>query len=308
VSGPVTVGDLIGQTRRYLQGTARGALNVLGAAMTDTTGTMVTFLYDLGQSVVKQSYICADDEIMYVLDVQPSAKTATVIRAQLGTTATTHANGTVVECQARFPKPFIRDALQDDIESWPDTVYAQAAVTLSVPSNSYSVDATPIPSNFISILEVTRKPTTTATASIDPLKTSYPQIGYRYERNLDTANFASGTAFFLDRADTGGYTIRVVYSLPFVTATFDDSVNLVSTVLLEATMTDIPPLGAAARLLSGREVLRSQLEAQGEARNANEIRVGETLRSATQLRAMRDQRLSEESTRLLGRFGWRRTA
>lgn len=302
------VDDLIGQTRRLLQGMTRGSLNKLATTM-DASVTSVVTTFELGASLAAHAYLCIDDEIMYVYDADGPLQTLTVERAQLGTTAAAHTAGAQIECNPRFPRPVIRDALQEEIASWPRGLYATASVSLSVPTNNLSVDLGAIPSTFIDILEVLRRPSTTSSSlSLQPFSTSWPEIGYRYERGLPTADFPSGSALFLNEAMSGGYTIRVVYSLPFVTAVFTDATSLVSTMLLEASMVDIPPYGAAARLLAGREAQRSAMEAQGEARAPVEVRVGETLRSAAGLQAWRDKRIVEEAERLAGRFRWRRTA
>ena len=83
--------------------------------------------------------------------------------------------------------------------------------------------------------------------------------------------------------------------------------NLITDCGLEQFMTDIPPYGAAWRLVSGKEVLRNALEAQGEARQASDIPAGAVLRSASVLEQFRDKRLDEAGDILLSRHGWRRT-
>ncbi len=71
-------------------------------------------------------------------------------------------------------------------------------------------------------------------------------------------------------------------------------------------MLDIPRLGAAWRLLTPREITRSNVQAQGEARDTREVPPGTILRDAAGIQAQRDRRLREEAERLLNDYGWRR--
>jgi hypothetical protein len=251
--------------------------------------------------LVRSSYLVIDDEFMYVYTADEASKTLTVERGDLGTTPAVHLADTRIECNPRFGKPMLRDALQAEIASWPDTLYATASLSLSVGSSSYSVDAAGLPSDFYDILEVTQQPTSLSTFS-----TSWPEVGYRIERGMALADFPSGVGLMLNRC--GPYTINVVYARPFDVSTFTDETDLVTDVGLEAWMLDIPPLGAAARLLAGREASRSAMEAQGESRAPQEVPMNSTLRSAAGLRAMADDRIVKAGNRLLARYGWRRTA
>lgn len=302
-----TVATLIGQTRRHLVGMSRGSLNRLDADIGISTTTAVA-TFDLGTSIAKNAYIAIDDEIMYVYDVDQTAKSITMERAQLGTTGNGHSAGTQIECNPRFPKPVIRDALQQEIASWPRTVYQVSAVSLNVPTNNLSVDCAGIPANFYEILEVVRRPNTASSQQqLSSLSTSWPEVGFRYERNMAVTDYPSGTALFLNSSQFGGYTVRVTFSAPFTVSIFDDSTDLEATCGLARSMIDIPPFGAAATLLAGRESSRSAMEAQGEARAPVEVPVGATLRSASGLQQWRDKRLTEEGIRLIGDNGWRRT-
>lgn len=312
MTATATVGDLVTQTRRLITGTARGALNQLNADINSSVTTL-NCTYDLGANVVKSAYLTIDDEILYVWSVDSSTKTVTVARAQLGTTAASHTASTIIEVGARFPKPLIRDALYDEINSWPKQVYATAATNLDVGTNSYGVDLGTIPSTFYDVLQVLKKPIVNVSNRYDTLATLWKNVGYRVERHLDTAEFASGAALFLNDAWSGGYRLRVVYSRPFDLSGFStDATSLTAAVGtglgMEPSMTDIAPYGAAWRLVSGREVLRTATEAAGEARAAGDVAQGSIIRAASALEQFRDKRLAEEANILLARHSWRRTA
>lgn len=305
MSTATTVGDLVQQTRRHLFGMSRGQLNKLTSGIDDSVTTL-SYTYDT--TIAVNAYVAIDDELLFVWAVDESNRALTVARAQLGTVAASHATDAMIEVSPRFPLPTIRDALQDEITSWPNGVYATFSETYSVGSNTLALDLVGVPSNYYDILDVVKKPTTSSTISAnDPFSTSWKQVGFRPQRDMDTAEFSSGTALFLNETASGGYMVRVSYAAPFDVTTFTDATTLAA-IGLEPSMVDIPPYGAVWRLLSGREVFRTALEAQGENRNAQEVPVGQTIRAASAFEGFRNQRLAEESIRLLNRHSWRRTA
>ena len=185
-----TVGDLIQQTKRLLTGSARGGMNRLSSDI-DAVTAGIPLDFDPGASLAKSGYISIDDEIMYVWEV--TLTEATVQRAQLGTQAATHAGGTLIEVNARFPQAMIRDALYDEIMSWPKSVYRTRGINIDVPSNSYGVDLGSIDPLAYDVLEVLQKPVTTSSLiRFDPYSTVWRDVGFRLERGMDTAEFPSG--------------------------------------------------------------------------------------------------------------------
>jgi hypothetical protein len=93
-----------------------------------------------------------------------------------------------------------------------------------------------------------------------------------------------------------GYNVRVVYRSVF---TMPSTVyaNVSSTNLLPSAY-DLPPLGAAIRLMEGREIKRSFTEGQGDTRRAGEVAPGAILQSARGLQQMRAQRIAAEAAKL----------
>lgn len=290
-----TVADLILDTQALLTGSQRQKLNKLSAD--PTTGTTFTFTYT--PKFRGGSYLSVDDEIVYVWEVDAPSSTATVERAQFGTTSVAHDSGSIVEVNPLYPKVRIRRALQDDVRSWPTNVYQVESLDLTVGASARAVDVTGIDdSNFFTILQVLRSPVVGGD--------SWTETGYRVERNLNTGEFASGVALILDHAPGGsGATLRVTYAKRFDVSTFTDATTL-ATIGLEETMYDIAPYGAAWRLISGREGNRTRTDAQGEARAAAEVPPGHILRTAEEYRRLRDVRLEQEAERLTGRWPWNR--
>ena len=71
-----------------------------------------------------------------------------------------------------------------------------------------------------------------------------------------------------------------------------------STTGLQASAYDLPPLGAAIRLMSGREIKRNFTETQGDSRRATEVPAGAVQQSSTGLKLLRAQRIVAECARL----------
>lgn len=307
-----TVADLIQDTKRLLQGSYKAQLNQLSGVVlaTDTTWTFKWTLQGIGNG----NYLAVDDEVVLVWQNDPAGSTATVQRGMLGTTPADHADQSIVEASPRFPQPFIRRALQREIVSWPQSVYGVGAVTLTTGANVLSTDAIGIPSNFTGILQILKKPDLLAANVVvdgqllDPFRSSWAELGYRIERNQNRADFASGTAIFLEKMRFQGMTIRVVYSMPFDTTDMNDGVSVEDDIGLSDSMLDIPAYGVAWRLLTSSEVNRSSTFAQGEARAAQDVPLGGTIRDAGGFKQMRDSRLTEEAMRLLNSYPWRKVA
>jgi hypothetical protein len=77
--------------------------------------TSVSLLYDLG-GLRQGGVIQIDSELMYVWEVTSGSKTATVERGWNGTTATSHANSSVVIVDPKFPRAQILEAINAEID------------------------------------------------------------------------------------------------------------------------------------------------------------------------------------------------
>jgi len=79
---------------------------------------------------------------------------------------------------------------------------------------------------------------------------------------------------------------------------------LVSTTGIWQMAEDIPPLGAAMRLLAGTESQRNIIDHQGETRRAGEVPPGGPTGAMRNMAALRQTRVVAEEARLLGRYGY----
>lgn len=283
-----TVADLIAATQRHLYGPQSEVLNVLNGSI-DDGDTGITLTYDL-DGFGPRRVISIDDELLFVLSVNTVAKTAAVIRGHRGTTPASHSNGAVVEVAPRFPRGFIRAALKDEIKSWPRELFATGAYDVTVGSVARGYDL-PI-GVFYRILAAYVSPATPTTSAL------WSTIPYEVRTGLSTDDFASGNSITFQTSFTPARTVRVIYSKPFVTADMSDEVAVNGTIGVPCPAMDIAPLGAAWRLMQGREVRRTDLNAQGTNKSAEQVPGGLSSATASSFKTRRDERLREELIRL----------
>lgn len=285
------VGALIEQTRRHLFGAHKPQLNKLAALASDTA-TSLTLTYNLNGAVAG-STLCIGDEILYVWEATPSTKQLIVERGWLGTTAATHDADAVVEVNPRFANPVVRQALQDELRSWPPELFRVVTQDIAVASNTRLVDISTFGS-VIQVLRVTRPPTS--------VETAWRRVPYRFERTT-SGDYPYGVVVLTNPTDVA-MTLTVAAAVPFDVDTFSDAVDLATQVGLAESMMDIAPLGAAARLLAVKEIQRVDTSAQGDPRIATEVPNGAITATSRQLRALRDKRFAEEALRLRNAYPW----
>lgn len=294
----MTVGNLVEQARRWLIGAHGQPQNKLNLDI-DAEATEIKVDYALGV-LSAQRFIAIEDEILYVWEIQTGNQEATVSRGQLGTTAVAHEAGAAVESMSRFPRPFIKSALVDEVNSWPDGLYQVRSRDLEVGRDAGVVDLGLRDHAFSWVISVTRAPReSSAWRNAD----RWAPLQFTVHRKMPRTDFSSGTALTLHQKLTESSRIRVLYAAPFTTENTDDSIDVVEDWGLEPTMLDIVPIGAAARLLHAREIQRTDTEALGETRVAAEVPPTHHTQTGTALRRFADKRISDEMVRLRGRYG-----
>jgi len=291
--------DLINDTKRILYSGAREAMNKLNGALTNST-TDASFLYELGM-IQGGVYLGIDLEILYVWTVQNvSTKLVTVERGMLGSTAATHADGSVVTVNPKFSDFTILDTINGDLvdlSSPHNGLFKEATVTLTYSPAVMGYDLTGV-TDLIDILEVKYD-------LVGPAR-EWPEIRrWELRRQSDTGDFASGLALVLYEAAQPGRDVRVTYAAPYGTFTALGQ-NIVTQTGLQATAFDIPPLGAAAQLQSFREGQRNFNEAQGDTRRAAEVPVGAQLAGVRGPDTQHRLRIMSERSRLRKRWPYRR--
>jgi len=273
----------------------------LAGAVSDTS-TQTVSLVTPGASpasvvagVVPGATIEVGTELMYVYSVT-DAGLAYVSRGYRGSTAATHSSGAVVTVNPKIPAYRILKALNDDMAdlSSPQNGLFQVAtveVTFDAAVDGYNL--TDVTADILEIHEVTYT---------DPgSEKSEPKVdSWSLRRNRDTADFASGYALVLHDEAYPGNPVRVTYKAGF-TSLASASAAL-STTGLHAEAYDLPPLGAALKLMSTRPIRREFIDEQGSSRRAEEVPSGGVSASMRDLRAQRASRLNAEATRLDAKY------
>jgi hypothetical protein len=284
-----TLAGLVAETKRHLGSMHREPMNKLASSATAGDPTLL-FSYDL-DGIQAGAYLQVGLEVVYVWQVDASTKTATVERAQQGSVASPHAINSVVTVNPRFPDFAIVKAINDDLAD------------LSTPVNGlYRIVTTQLTSSTVSagydltgatdVLEVL---SVTARHSGQP-RTWLPVTNYTLNR-IDHSDFASGFALQILDAPTSGQPIRVTYKAPFAPlVNLTDDVQIVAG--LPSSMQDIPPMGAAVRLVAPREISRNFTDSQGDSRRAEEVPPGAVAASMRGLAALRQSRVNAEAGRL----------
>ena len=293
---PTTVATLIQQTWNKLYTSHRRTIAVLAGSL-DASTTSVTV--DDASQIASGHEVEVDDEMMRVRSV--SDNTLTVIRGWAGTTAATHADGSIVDLNPKFPRHQVRQALGEELRSWPADVYRVDEVDLDTASGTSGYDLTGVTS-LLEVLDVQLGPRSLVN-DVAVVRPTFDVV-----RNADVSIYPSGTGIvLLGLVPSEARDLRVIYSAPFDTSSLADPVDAEATIGLASSMLDIPVLGAASRMMVGREVKRSFGEGQGEPRRAEEIPPGMSSGTATFLRREVQRRLGEEAMRLRAVYGLRRT-
>jgi hypothetical protein len=293
-----TANDLIDATLDWVLGGEDENVNVLASSAT-ASDTTLTFTYEM-DGIVPGSMIAAGLEVMRVVQTNPTSKTATVLRGQRGSSAASHSSGAIVQVSPRFSRWSVFRALNDDIDSLSGYgLFRISTVDITYNASVMSYDLTGV-TNIDQIYSV-RYEVPGATKEWPLLR---PQ-DYRLERHAETGDFPSGFSLTIYRDCYSGRLVRVSYKAPFarMTAASDDVQTVAG---LPATANDLPPLGAAIRLVSGHEAGRVAYEKQPDTRRAQEVPVGASLQTASAWTRLRQQRIDDELRRLSRRYPVRR--
>ena len=283
--------DWVERTKSYLLSGVQEEKNKLSGAYTAGSGTL-TFQYDaIGVQV--GSRIEVGTNLFYVWEV--NGKTVTVSGGWEGTTDANADSGAIVTINPRFPAAQVLDALNFDLADLCSPAHGLYQVgtdslTYNPLMTGYDLDGV---TNLISVIEVR--------GQTPGIYKDWPRLQtykFRVMNNAPTGSngFASGKALFIYEDMYAGYPIWVTYKKGF--GSLANTSTDVSTTGLPSTAYDLPPLGAAIQLMSGREIKRNFTESQGDTRRAVEVPAGAVAASVNGLRVLRAQRIEAEKQRL----------
>ena len=277
-------------SRQLLSGTVEER-NKLAATINDTDENIV-LEYDIG-GFRSGSVLELESELLYVWEANTATKTLEVERGFNGSTAAAHTSGVLATLNPRFPRAQMLDSLNadiDDLSSTANGLFKVTTVSLSYNGSDRQINLAGA-TDVLELIDVRYR-----SASDD-----FPVIrGSRLQRDLPTADFASGFAVVFDEA-VGTGTVRVRFKTPFTRATSESS-DLTSFCGLPTTCDDLVELGVIIRMMAGREVKRSFIESQGDTRRADEVPVGAARDSVGNLLRLRRERITAEAGRLKAQY------
>jgi hypothetical protein len=285
-----TGNDWINSTRSYLMNGFTENRNQLASAYT-AGGTTLTFSHPM-DGIRSGARLSIGTNTFYVWSV--NNQIATVTGGDDGSTDANAAVGALVRVSPRFTDDEIWKMLTADLadlSSPASGLFGIGTVDLTYNPIVNGYDLTSIAQDLISIYEIKYL---TPGPQLDN-----PRIhteNWRLNRNAITTQFPSGMSVQLFESGYPGYNVRVVYRKYFSMPTTAVA-NVASTGLLPSAY-DLPPIGAAIRLMSGREIKRNFVESQGDTRRASEVPAGAIAQSSRNLQMLRQQRITAESARL----------
>ena len=277
-------------SRQLLSGTVEERNKL--ASTINSSETSVVLSYDLG-GFRAGSVFELESELLYVWEANTASKTLTVERGYGGTTAASHTGGVLATLNPRFPRQQMLDAVNaelDDYSSTANGLFKVTSTTLTYNGSDRQINLTGA-TNVLELIDVRLRYTAD----------DYPVIrGVRLQRDLPTSDFASGIAIVFDESVMAG-SIRVRYKSPFTRATSESS-DLTSFCGLPTTCDDLVELGLIIRMMAGREVKRSFIEAQSDTRRADEVPPGASRDSVANLLRLRRERIVAEAGRLKAQY------
>lgn len=276
------VSEAVREVRRHLGGDKAARNKVNGAVTSSATSVVLTYAANLSQGSIIET---PAGELLYVWDYTAATKTATVERGHDGTTAAAIDDGAIVRVNVRYPEHEILAALNDEVRALSaEGLYQEKSATLTWDTATQTFDTTAV-TDMLAPYALMYEPTN-----------GDPVYEFSYQRR-DTY-----IRPYLDPLST---TATLWYRAPFVvfTATTDD-LETVCKIPEEAH--DILPLGAAARLLMGKEAQRLDTAAQTHARKTEDVPATSNAQLARLLKMQRDSRLAHEVRRLRAKWPIRR--
>lgn len=277
-------------SRQLLSGTLEERNKL--ASTINSSATSVLLSYDLG-GFRPGSVFELESELLYIWEANTATKTLTVERGYAGTTAASHTAGVLATLNPRFPRAQMLDALNadiDDLSSTANGLFKVVATNLSYNGSDRQINLTGA-TGVIDLIDV----------RLRYMADDFPVIrGVRLQRDLPTADFASGFAIVFDDAVMAG-TLRVRYKSPFTRASSESS-DLTTDCGLPSTCDDLVELGVILKVMNGREIKRSFTESQGDTRRAEEVPPGSARDSLSNLLRLRRERIIAESGRLKAQY------
>lgn len=286
--------DLVADTRRMAYGSMADQLNFLAAEALEGAGelTMVMDVDNITPGMVLSSGL----NVYYVISVEPPARKVAVYASYDNSLSQALPVGSPVMIRPRVTDWLLFQNVNDIIRALSSATYGlyrEASWVDKTDTTWNTYEIPPEAANMTGLIRVSVKIPSSGDVWVEIPRNS---IQYQPEHGVIRL-----TSYWLTSGD-----IKFDYKAPFTTA-----VSLTDDVVVDCglaeTMTDIPPLGAAARLLRTTESRRNQIHNQGDSRRAGEVSVTGNTRAAEEMMKDFDSRVNDEYARMLVRNPWKQS-
>lgn len=281
----LTARELLEMAWSYLYTGVRPERDYLASGVS-ASATSLTTTYQ-APAIKSGAKLSIDIEDYYVKAV--TGATVTVEPGDFGSTAAAHASGAKIQVNAEFtPFEIFREMNNElhALSSPANGLFRANTVTLTSNPAVLGYDLTGV-TNVDGIITVLAEA---------PAMRGWSPVAWRLERNLATADFASGMALFPDGGHPGR-DLRVVFRDQFAPLTALANVASTTTGLAESAV-ELLAMGAALRLAGVAEIDRNLTSSQGNSRRANEVPAGSRVNAIRGLAGMYRQRVVQEANRL----------
>ena len=298
-----TVDSAVERCRRDSLLASRGPTFVLDTTIDNDDTTLI--ITETFSHIGKGEMIGIDYELLYVTDTNTAARTITVLRGYLGTTAASHTAGTLLEVAPRFPKSAFIDWAAHEILSWGRKLFRVTSIDIPITAGV----------THYSLPGVTGKVNSILGLHMDPVETTsnwwtwswagdhWLSASARLQRGLQST--ADTVELQLRNRPNVTTNSRLSIAQPLNMTTFTDATDLVADVGMKAEWMDLLECGVKWRALSSTVIGRTDWRTSNVARAAEEVTPLDAVRAASHLRDLRNLKLSDAMVDLRGDWPWR---
>ena len=288
----------IDATRSHLQGSFNEQRVVLSSPYVAGSGTIA--FGSANTSIAVGAMLSVGLNNLYVTSTNAANNTATVIGGQNGSTDANASTGALVRVNPQFSDYDIWKALSadlDDLSSPLNGLYSMQYTDFNYQSNIVQYDLGAAAATQLIEIYQLRHLTPGNFKDFNAIS----KEAWELILNAYTGDIPNGIGVYI-KNPLGlypSYKVRAMWKSAFVMPPTLQSGLSFS--LIPSSAYDLPPLGAAIRIMAGREIMRNS-PVQAEYRRATEVPAGAVGASANGLKSLRQMRIDAEASRLVNMY------
>jgi len=240
----VTLGELTDRALNELEAPEERGHQVVLTGDVDSSAT--TFLTSDLSVLSNTTLIEFEDELVLVTD----ATVPTVMRGYYGTTPASHANGTVGYLSPRFPRYRVAQGVISGVKR----LEALGLPFFRTSTHTITSRRVEIPEDVRDVISV----------QYEDAQDIIHDAGFTFYPDLPLTESSTGKAIQLKRLWAADDVIWVTSRIPYRWSTHPSAPDASATIELPEGMEELPALYAAAWMVSGREISRTELDRSTE--------------------------------------------